>query len=185
MKWPKPIGNSRILTLPRFNKTMFIQKFQHPRSKKEYEFVSFGFKNPIPTIIIFPLTKNFEVVAIRQYRHGSHKAIIELPGGQKTAKENNKKTGQRELLEETGYASKNMIQLNRNPLIIDPDNFVIFYHALYATECYKIGDPNLEKTEYTETVLIPFPKWKKMILEGKIIESKSIVVTHLVELYFS
>lgn len=179
MKQPKPIGKPRILIPPRFNKTMFSQTFQHPKTEEEYEFISFGFVKPFSVVIIFPITKKNEVVAIRQYRHGSRSVFIELPGGQKNPNESAKNAAQKELLEETGHCSEELYALNLKPLVFEMDNLPVLYDAILATDCKKIRELNLEETEYAETVLVPLPQWQRMIFDGEIVDSKSIVVTHL------
>ncbi len=178
VKWPKPVGEPRVLIKPRFNKTMFSQQFQHPATGEEYEFVFFGYTRPESAVIVFPITKDNRVVAIRQYRHGSHSVIIELPGGLKRTEEMVEDMAQKELLEETGYRPESMIHMKRHPVIIAPCNFAICFDAVLARGCEKIQEPSLEETEYAETILIPLAKWRRMVLKGEITDLKSIAVTH-------
>ena len=58
--------------------------------------------------IVFCLTKNKEVILVRQYRHGAGgegEITLELPAGLKDSHDHSiEDTARRELLEETGYA---------------------------------------------------------------------------------
>ena len=55
------------------------------------------------------LTKDLQVILIRQYRHGLGKTIIELPGGNIDPNEAPIDAVRRELLEETGYAFEEIL----------------------------------------------------------------------------
>src|SRR5678816_446041 len=61
-------------------------------------------------IMIFALTKDQEVVLIKQYRHGVQEAILELPGGSVDDGETPLEAAKRELMEETGYAGEAFIE---------------------------------------------------------------------------
>lgn len=183
MKTPEPIGEPIPLIPPRFNKTVFSQFFRHPNGT-EYEFITFGYPRPESAVIVFPLTCDSRVVAIRQYRHGSRTVLLELPGGLKRTSESLEDIAAKELLEETGFHAKKLVRLNPRPIIIDPCNYAIPFDAILAKECEQIAEPDLEETEFCETVLIPFVEWSRMIDVGTITDSKSIVVTHFVRQHF-
>ena len=70
-----------------------------PRTGKEHEFYIFESKE---WVNIIPVTKDKEVVLIRQYRHGIGEVVLEIPGG--IVEENDTTLGAaiRELKEETG-----------------------------------------------------------------------------------
>src|SRR6185503_21228824 len=60
---------------------------------------------------IVALTKDGQVVLVRQYRHGVCDVLLEFPGGVVERGEDPVEGAKRELLEETGYSSSNVIQL--------------------------------------------------------------------------
>jgi 8-oxo-dGTP pyrophosphatase MutT (NUDIX family) len=67
---------------------------------------------------ILALTKNGEVVLVKQYRHGVCDVLWELPGGVVEDGEDPTDGARRELLEETGYRALDLIpvgQLYPNP----------------------------------------------------------------------
>ena len=60
---------------------------------------------------IIPITANEEVVFVKQYRYGTKKSTLEIPGGMVDDGESSLKAIQRELLEETGYLSNDITKL--------------------------------------------------------------------------
>lgn len=73
------------------------------RSGKKKEFYRFGFPD---WVNIIALTPERDLVLIRQFRYGSNRMEIEIPGGMVDKNEHPVDAGCRELLEETGYAGK-------------------------------------------------------------------------------
>lgn len=131
-------------------------------------------------VIIFAVTNNNEVIAVRQFRHGANKFVLELPGGVMGEKEFPEETVKRELLAETGYMSKTSETfLLRNPVYFEPSSFTVAFWPFLVMGCRQIDEPALEETEIMETVLIPLDKWIEMILAGEICDSKTIAVTFL------
>jgi 8-oxo-dGTP pyrophosphatase MutT (NUDIX family) len=62
--------------------------------------------------LILPITSNDEIVFVRQYRHGAGEILLELPAGTFNPKEESPQAAAiRELKEETGYITDNVIQL--------------------------------------------------------------------------
>src|SRR5687768_10733957 len=62
---------------------------------------------------IVALTKDNQVVLIRQYRHGVCDVFWEFPGGVVEEGEDLVQGVKRELLEETGYAASKLIQVGK------------------------------------------------------------------------
>ena len=54
---------------------------------------------------IIPVTKDGNIVLIKQYRHGSNSITIEIPGGLVEKAEQSRNAAERECTEETGYTS--------------------------------------------------------------------------------
>src|SRR5689334_21748519 len=63
---------------------------------------------------VLAITKDQNVVLVKQYRHGVKEVLLELPGGVIEDGEDPLAGIQRELLEETGYASNHVIEIGRS-----------------------------------------------------------------------
>jgi 8-oxo-dGTP pyrophosphatase MutT (NUDIX family) len=113
---------------------------------------------------IVPVTKEGDVVLVRQYRHGASKVTLEMPAGLVDPGEDPAEAALRECLEETGYRARNPISLgdvNPNP--------ALFANRLYA---YLATDVVPERAirnigaEETEVVLVPTRELPKLMLNG-------------------
>ena len=84
---------------------------------------------------IIPITPQNDVVLVDQYRFGSEKSSLEIPGGMVDPGEDPKEAAIRELLEETGFVGKKVIEIGRvesNPAIMS--NYTYTYLALDCEE---------------------------------------------------
>jgi len=122
---------------------------------------------------IIALTKDKEAVLIEQYRHGSEEIILEIPGGMLDEKEEKEIAARRELLEETGYSSNELVYLGKsrpNPAI--QNNWIYHYAAL---NCEKTGETAFDEHESVITKLVPLSEVPGLIESGKITHSLAIV----------
>jgi ADP-ribose pyrophosphatase len=157
------------------NKIAFMQKFE-TKNKEVVDYFLFDSKT-IP-VVVFPITENNEVIALRQFRHGANCEIIELPGGNVEDNLTIEQTALKELREETGYSTKEIHQIKQQTWF-DPASFRVKFFPVVALRCQKIDDSRLESTEHIETVLKPLHDWIGMIKNNEICDSKSIAVTFL------
>ena len=134
-----------------------------------------------PSVIVFGLTSEKEVVAIRQFRFGSVKIQLELPGGNIENGESVLDAAARELGEETGFESKEIIPLWPEPkkMWLDPSSFRAFNYPVMAINCSKTRVPKLDQGEKIESLLTPLNKWEELIGSGEIDSSIMIATTHL------
>ncbi|WP_036302463.1 NUDIX domain-containing protein [Methylotenera sp. L2L1] len=131
-------------------------------------------------VVIVPLLSNGNIVLERQFRYPLHKVFIELPAGKIDANESTLHTGQRELLEETGYQAKNWVKLGEQHPCIGYSNEVIhIYLARDLTDglCHRDDDEALEVFDLALSDAI------KLIQQGDITDSKTIVALFLTEKY--
>lgn len=94
---------------------------------------------------IMALTRQQEVILIRQYRHGVKDIIWEFPGGVVEPHEDPLEGARRELLEETGYAAGSFIQTG--VLSPNPDNHSNHIHTFLALDAEKVSGQALDANE--------------------------------------
>ncbi len=115
---------------------------------------------------IIPLTDDDQVVMVKQFRHGSRKVTLEIPGGLVDAGDTPKKAAARELLEETGYQAKRWLRIgcvNPNPALFQNRCFTYLAQSLQ-----KVADLKPDQTEDIEVVHVPLSEIPKFIRNGKI-----------------
>jgi ADP-ribose pyrophosphatase len=123
-------------------------------------------------VMVFALTKNQEVVLIRQYRHGIQEVILELPGGSVDNGESPLEAAKRELMEETGYVSDTWIEIG-----LGSPNPAIFTNRIYsflALNVENVGKQSIQDAEDVEVLLIPLDEFISMAKSGDLIHSLNI-----------
>lgn len=113
----------------------------------EREFATFG-RSGTNNVAVIALTKEKKVVVAKQFRHGPEVMFWELPGGKANEGEELWIAAQRELSEETGYATdKPFIYLGkacRDAYTNDVNSYFL------AVDCYERGDQHTDDGEFVE-----------------------------------
>ncbi len=133
------------------------------RTGHEMNFYRFDFPDWVNVIA---LTVDNEMVLVRQYRFGSERVELEIPGGVINNNESVIDAGCRELLEETGYVGKKAHLIGEvcpNP-------------ALQKNRCYTVlvedaehvSQQMLDETEDIEVKTLPVKKVYEAIRKGQI-----------------
>lgn len=128
------------------------------------------FKKPYYTIktndavVILALTKNKEVILVKQYRPAFKSYILELPSGGKNSQELFSKTAERELYEETGYQSSRVVSLG-NDFPIMSDRITRKVNFFVAFECEKNQNTISEKD--IETILVDQSSFEELIKKNE------------------
>ncbi len=112
-----------------------------------------------------------KVLLVRQHRF-LHGYVLEIPAGTLEKGEKPLKCAHRELREETGYTAKKMIPLIKYYPSIGYNTEII--HCYVASGIKKVGSLQLDHDEIMSVVKIDFRKVVKMIMSGKITDSKTI-----------
>jgi ADP-ribose pyrophosphatase len=114
---------------------------------------------------IIALTKDREVVLVRQYRHGVKQVMLEIPAGiMDEADESPMWAAQRELLEETGYTSDQFVEVGR--VYPNPATHNNLTYSFLALDAELVGQQNLDETEEIEVSLISFDEFISLAKEG-------------------
>ena len=113
-----------------------------------------------------------EIVLIRQYRHATGEALIELPAGTLEVGEDPVDTARRELEEETGYVASKMT--HRATYYTTP-GFTNELMYLYEASGLELRQQRLEDDEAIDVVLTRLEDARTWIQEGKIRDAKTLV----------
>ncbi len=117
-------------------------------------------------INVIPVTDAGEVVLVRQFRFGIDSVTLEIPGGMCDRGETPEESARRELLEETGYAAREIVPLgwvHPNPAIQNNR-----CHTFLAKGVQRVADPHGDPDESFEVVLEPLSRIPELIRSGKI-----------------
>lgn len=122
--------------------------------------------------IIVPVTKDGEFILVRQFRAGTNSDTLEFPGGSINKNEDVIKAAARELQEETGAVSDNIIPLG----VIDPNPAFMTNkcYAFAALGCSFDGRQQLDLFEDTEPETVKEERLKEMMKNGEFTQSLSI-----------
>ena len=129
---------------------------------------------------VVALTKDGEVVLERQFRYPLKQVFIELPAGKIDVGEPVLQTGQRELLEETGYSGKDWMKLGVQHPCIGYSNEVIH---IYLATGLTLGDHARDIDEAMDVFVWPFARVMQAIENGEITDSKTMGAMLLAERY--
>ena len=131
-------------------------------------------------VVVVPLLPNGHVILEKQFRYALNQVFIELPAGKIDANEAILVTGQRELLEETGYTATDWIKLGHQHPCIGYSNEVIH---MYMARGLSAGLHQRDADETLEVFDLPFEQCLSMIQTGEITDGKTIVALYCAEKY--
>jgi 8-oxo-dGTP pyrophosphatase MutT (NUDIX family) len=127
--------------------------------------------------IIFPLTRDGEVVLVRQYRPPLERMELGLPAGLVEKGEKPEAAARRELLEETGYSGdewETMGSLASSPSL--KDNWAYLFLA-YGVE--RVATPDPDEHELVEVVKVPVGELFGLVRAGEIVSSSGVAAIML------
>ena len=126
---------------------------------------------------IVPFLDDGQIVLVRQYRYVQEDARWEIPTGGIKSGETQEQAAQRELQEEIGYRAEQFEWLN---------SFYTSKSVCHETAHLYVGrglSPSQltpDETEFIEIRAFPFDEALRMVLDGKIMDSMSVIALLLV-----
>lgn len=123
--------------------------------------------------MVVAVTKDKEIVFVRQYKHGVQEIILELPAGRIG---NNKPevSAREELMEETGIRADKLVSLGQIYVAPSKDSTKTYG---FLVENAKITEKQkLDFTEDIEVVLVPIRKLNQMIMSGEIMAADTLAL---------
>ena len=111
---------------------------------------------------------------VKQYRYPLGEATLEVPAGKLNGPgEDNFEAGKRELLEETGAADENIEYLGE---IYPIPAYTTEIIHMYLARGLSFSSQNLDEDEFLDVVRIPFEEALKMVMDGTIKDSKTMII---------
>jgi 8-oxo-dGTP pyrophosphatase MutT (NUDIX family) len=128
---------------------------------------------------VIALTKNQEVVLVRQYRHGARQVMLEIPAGvMDPDDESPLQTAKRELLEETGYTSEKFFEVGSS--YPNPATHINKTYSFLALDVELVDQQHLDDTEEIEVSLMPFDEFVALAKRGELPQA-----LHITALFFA
>jgi len=125
----------------------------------------------IGAVCVVPLTKEREVICVRQYRYPLGRVVTEIPAGKLDSREEDRQSAVlRELREETGAICGSLTYLGRyyaSPAILDE------CISMYLAEDLTFGETDPDDDEFLEIVRIPLEELCEKIACGEIEDGKT------------
>jgi len=122
-------------------------------------------------VCVVPVTDGGEVIMVRQFRKAVEREVLEIPAGKLNSGEDHYDCGVRELEEETGYKSDNIVYLGH--VFPTPGFANETIHIYLATNLHK-GEANLDTDEYLDVEKLPLDAVVDMIMKNEINDSKTV-----------
>jgi ADP-ribose pyrophosphatase len=129
---------------------------------------------------IVPVTRDGDIVVVKQFRHGLDDFTIEIPGGMVDPGETPAAAASRELLEETGYRAAEVVPLGgANP---NPALFGNTLHAFLGRDAEWVSEVRPDSTEETHVMLVSPAELAGLIRDGSVNHALVIAALHLLQL---
>jgi len=112
---------------------------------------------------VVALTEDNKVIMVEQYRPGPDRVLYELPGGGVDGDETYEQAITRELREETGYEGDMQFVTE----CVDDAYVTMLRGCFVATNCKKVGEQQLDSSEFMNVKLLELPEFLKIARSGQ------------------
>jgi len=130
-------------------------------------------------VAILAFTDKDTILLVEQFRKPVEMNLLELPAGKLEYGEDPETCGIRELEEETGYKAKRFSYIGK---IVTSPGFCNEYIYLYKAEELIPGEMKLDEDEFLNVKEVKLQQVKVDIINGKIIDAKTICAIGMVSI---
>jgi 8-oxo-dGTP pyrophosphatase MutT (NUDIX family) len=129
-----------------------------------------------PAVAVVPVLPDGSIVLVWQYRHPHGRTHWEIPAGRIGEHEAPLEAAQRELLEETGYASDRLERLAG----FYPTNGISahYAHLFVARECRALGTPRHDASELMSVHVMSASEVRERLLDGRFEDGFTALALH-------
>ena len=133
-------------------------------------------------VAIVPMLDHEKIVLVRQYRQPAGAVLLEIPAGTLGKGEDPAECARRELAEEIGYFPEKLTEMFHSYLA--PGYSTEMLHTFLA-EDLRQAEEKRDADEFIEIVIVNLRDAVQMILDGEIVDAKSICGILLASRMFS
>lgn len=167
MKW-KVLSSEYLIKRPWLTARRDVVELPNGAINKEYYVLEY------PTWInVTAITKDGEMVMVRQYRHGLGQTNFEIVAGVMEQGEEPIDAAKRELMEEAGYGGGEWREVA--VVSANPSTTTNLTHCFLAIGVEKISGQHLDATEDIEVYLFKPEEVKEMIRRGELVQALMLV----------
>lgn len=133
-----------------------------------------------PSVCVFPITKNFDIYLISQYRYLLGKETLEAVAGFIDEDETALKAARRELKEEAGIEASQLEEIAR--LNLSSSVFIIMSH-LFLAKGLEVGRAMPEEEEDIKLIKMSIKEAVKKVMSGEISDASTVSGILLLEVF--
>lgn len=141
----------------------FMQVEERTYEMPDGKIKNFYIKITNPAICVLAITEDNKVITVEQFRPGPNKVLSELPGGYADEGETPEQAMARELREETGYEGN----VEFVTTCYDDAYVTMERGCFVATNCKRVGDQQLDDSEFLNVKLYDLPEFLKLVRAGQ------------------
>jgi len=127
------------------------------------------------------ITKDKELIFVKQYKHGIGEVCFEFPAGRIEKNNTAKQTAVIELKEETGIEIDESQLVKIAELWTEPSKSTVRVTGFLVTDVELTGEQDLEETEQIEVVKVPLSEVNNLLLSGELHASDTLALLLLVK----
>ena len=143
--------------------------------QRYYDLVQHG-----PGVVIIPVTEDNKILFVKQYRLGAEKELLELPAGMVNDREDPDPAAERELQEETGFESFDMIRLGG---FYASAGYCSEYLYIYLARNMKWNPLPQDDDEYLSNISMTVEEAYEAVENGTIEDAKTIAALMMAQKY--